>query len=135
MDERNAADEPATSGEPSCILLVDDNALIRMTTAEDLRLAGFCVLEARDAMEALRVIDGGAAVDMVVTDVEMPGPMDGLALTRHLRVRSVDLPIVVVSGHLDVIKADLGDIPFLSKPCSDEALVALVEAQLKGVAS
>lgn len=135
LDESGRANHAGASEERACVLLVDDDALIRMVAAEDLRLAGFHVLEARDAAEALRLIDSGATVNMVVTDVEMPGPMDGLALAPHLRARFATLPIAVISGRLDVVEAGLDDIPFLSKPCSDEALVGLVTQKLKGTAT
>ena len=68
---------------PTVILLVEDEALVRMFAADLLREeAGFKVIEAVDADEALTVLEAGPDVHALVTDVEMPGTLDGFTLAR-----------------------------------------------------
>ena len=76
MDEGDRADKAGTSDGRDSVLLVDDDALIQMVAADVLRRAGLHVLEARDAAEALRLINSGGVASVVLTDAEMPGPRD-----------------------------------------------------------
>src|ERR1700761_7159707 len=64
------------------ILLIEDEALIRLGTAAMLEDAGYCVLEAGDADEALSLLASHSEIDVVVTDVQMPGTIDGLVLVE-----------------------------------------------------
>lgn len=82
----------------SAILLVEDAVLIRLATAEALREAGFLVLEAANADEALTVLRGSTVIDVVVTDIRMPGAIDGLDLAQTVRATWPKLKIVIVSG-------------------------------------
>ena len=65
---------------PQTILFVEDEAIIRMDSIGMLEAAGFRVLEAEDSAEALAILADHDEIDVLVTDVRMPGPMDGLAL-------------------------------------------------------
>ena len=73
------------------VLVVEDEILVRLTMADCLRAAGYVVVEAANATEALAVLTSGEPVDVIFTDVRMPGAMDGLMLARwvheqdHLR--------------------------------------------------
>src|SRR6266436_5346557 len=69
------------------VLLVEDEPLLRNTTGEYLRLSGYVVVEATDAAEAIGVIDRGEGLDLVISDVSLPGAVDGLGLARWLRHR------------------------------------------------
>lgn len=97
MIERDVQAESAPAS--ASILLVEDEALIRTVIAEGLRDEGFTVIEAADAAEALAVLAAGLSVDVLFTDVRMPGTMDGLALARVVRDRRPDIGILVTSGH------------------------------------
>jgi CheY-like chemotaxis protein len=110
---------PSTSGTA---LLVDDEELVRITTADMLTDLGFDVVEAGSAEDALRLIEQGAQPDVVVTDHLMPG-MSGADLARVLRAARPDLPILLVSGY-----AEAAGIPFgtarLAKPFRNADLAA-----------
>lgn len=93
---------PASCGAdgppPAVILLVEDEILIRMAVAEALRDAGFCVLEAAHAAEALALFDRARHVNLLITDINMPGVMDGLALAAEVSARRPDLPVVLATA-------------------------------------
>ena len=80
------------------VLVVDDEPLIRMMLAEALSTEGFDVCEAANGSDAVRQIDELDHVDCVLTDVRMPGSIDGFGVARHARKRNKIVPIVLVSG-------------------------------------
>lgn len=109
------------------VLVVEDEIFIRLATADLLRDSGYRVLEAASAAEALELLDATAAINLVITDVRMPGARDGLALAREVRQRWPGLPVVIASGHLDEDRDGLAD-RFLRKPYTDtQILDAAVE--------
>jgi len=71
-----------------------------MATAEQLRAAGYLVIEAANAHEAIEVLRHGNDVKVVISDIRMPGSMDGLELARVLRSDFPETKIVLASGHL-----------------------------------
>jgi CheY-like chemotaxis protein len=81
------------------ILVVEDELLIRLMIAEALREAGFEVVEAANSDEALAILESHAPVDLVFSDVRMPGTMDGVALMKRLRESRPNLKLAVASGH------------------------------------
>ena len=83
---------------PVSVLLVEDEILISHLVADVLTEHGFEVHEAANADEALRYLDGGGAVDVMFTDVNLPGSMDGARLAQQARERRPELPIVYASG-------------------------------------
>jgi CheY-like chemotaxis protein len=95
-------------------LLVDDEDLVRMSTADMLADLGFDVLEAEQAEDALRLLEEGTAVDLLVTDHLMPG-MSGTELARAVRQLRPGLPVLVVSGYAEV-EGLAPDLPRLVKP-------------------
>ena len=128
-------DERMTSGEvlpgpgdghAPVILLVEDDVLVRFTTAETLRDSGYHVLEAVDAGEALSLIGTGHPLDLVLSDVRMPGQMDGVALTYAIKEVRPNLPVVLVSSHLEPNTSHAGEA-FLSKPYQVGELFKIVE--------
>jgi len=81
------------------ILLVEDEGLIRMMTAEALQDEGFKVVEAFNGDEAIKLLDGPNRFDVLFTDVRMPGSLDGVEVALHARRRYPVIPIVVTSGY------------------------------------
>jgi CheY-like chemotaxis protein len=116
----------AQNGESrTAVLVVDDEPLVRMDLATILEEAGFDVEEAGNSDEALRKLNGaGSRLDALVTDVQMPGAMNGFLLANYVRERYPEAVIVVVSG---VVTPSPADMPpkatFLAKPVSPERLV------------
>lgn len=95
-------------------LLVDDEDLVRMSTADMLSDLGYAVVEAASAEEALRLVDAGMTPDILVTDHLMPG-ICGDELARTLRARQPKLPILIVSGYAEG-QGIAADLPRLAKP-------------------
>ncbi len=110
----------------SCVLLVDDEVLVRMSTADMLEDLGYDVIEADSAKQALELLDGGAAPDLIVTDHLMPG-MSGAELALVMRVRKPGLPILIVSGYAEV-EGIAPDLPRLAKPFRYEELSQSIAA-------
>jgi len=111
--------EAAAKESPS-ILVVEDEVLIRMVIADYLRRCGYKVIEAAGADEAVAVLGREDVVlDVVLSDVEMPGTMDGFALARWIRARRPGLPVVLVGSPQRAAEA-AGDLcengPMLAKP-------------------
>jgi len=110
------------------VLLVEDDALVRLVTAGELRDAGLTVIEAASAQEAYEAIIAGLHVDVVFTDVRTEGTLDGYELARMLKAERPSLPVILTSGHLDSSVAALV-APFLAKPYSVETVIQLIHAQ------
>ena len=83
--------------QPLNILVVDDDILVREVTALMLADVGHAVIEAEDGVEALAKLTDTGAIDLVITDINMPR-MDGLALAREMRTRWPGVPVLLVSG-------------------------------------
>jgi PAS domain S-box-containing protein len=112
---------PSALGRGS-VLLVDDEDLVRASTADMLADLGYTVREAGSAEEALRLIVSGETFDLVVTDHLMPG-MTGTQLAREVAARKPDLPLLVVSGYAES-EGIAPDLPRLTKPYRQSDLAA-----------
>ncbi|MFC1460156.1 response regulator [Microvirga arabica] len=121
---------------PTVILIAEDEALIRMFTSDILtEEGGYRVIEAIDAEEALTLLEARHDVRLVVTDVDMPGPLNGFALARIVDMRFPGIKVIVTSGHTKPGVGDLpSGIPFLPKPYTSSALIGMVR-HLLGEAS
>jgi DNA-binding response OmpR family regulator len=102
------------------ILVVEDDAQLLAMLAEHIRDSGHEVLEARNADEAVALITSGVTrVDIVFSDVVMPGSMDGFSLAEWLRRQKPEVRVLLSSGHQKAASddtLDLGDVPILLKP-------------------
>jgi CheY-like chemotaxis protein len=107
-------------------LLVDDEDLVRMSTADMLMDLGYEVVEAGSAEEALRLMGEGLHADLLVTDHLMPG-LSGVDLVRDLRSRRRNLPVLIVSGYADLDGIAPG-LPRLTKPFRHAELAASLKA-------
>jgi CheY-like chemotaxis protein len=88
--------------------------LIRLVAADELRARGFGVLEATSADEAIAVLQSGVPIDLVFTDVRMPGSMDGVALARFIHDKHPELKLIITSGALP--SSPESDDAFIRKP-------------------
>ena len=109
------------------ILVVEDEALIRMSTVATLEDAGYCVLEAQNSPEALVILSRHAEISILLTDVRMGGSMDGLALVAQVCLDHPAIRAIVVSGTTSATEAtDAGALGFLTKPYMAHTLVQAV---------
>jgi len=114
------------------VLIVEDEFLLRMDAADMIGAAGFEVVEAGNADQAIEILESRRDITVVFTDIQMPGSMDGLRLARAVRGRWPPIKIIATSGRVRVAKADLPEGGrFLPKPYSP-AQVAGVLRELTG---
>lgn len=115
-----------------CILIAEDNAVLRYVTTRVLTERGYCVIQAKDGKEALeRADEYDGAIHVLVTNVEMP-EKNGHELTRELKEKRPDLQVLIVSGH------DEAEFPpetrhvadALIKPVTTDVLLAKVQELL-----
>ena len=128
--------EPSGESGPTVILIVEDEMIVRLSTTDILQDAGYLVLEARDGVEAIAVIELRDDVAALFTDVTMPN-MNGVALARVVRERWPHIGIVVTSGALPPnVKLELPDgARFLAKPYKPKQLLQEIQAVLPLVGS
>jgi two-component system, response regulator PdtaR len=109
------------------VLVVEDDVILRYTLAEWLRACGNEVFEAASGDEARTVLSTVLEIDLVVTDVQMPGSLDGLQLTRNLHATHPQIPVIVVSGlPLRADAESAGAAAFYPKPYNLEELAARI---------
>jgi CheY-like chemotaxis protein len=109
------------------VLVVEDDILVRLTVADYLRDARYAVIEAANAAEALEVF---AFVDVVFTDVQMPGAMDGLMLVLWVYEHHPHVQVLVTSGKGDAALSSglIADDAFFAKPYRLEAVGARIRS-------
>lgn len=120
------------------ILLVEDEELIRLLMAEVLADEGFEVTDAATADEAATLLDGPDGFDLLLTDVQMPGTLDGVALARRFRDRHPGGPVVYVTGRPESLgpAGHLGERDaFVRKPYGPGEIIAVLRRLLGGRAS
>ena len=102
------------------ILLVEDESLIRLIASEALQDEGFEVVEAHNGDEALKLLNGPDGFDVLFTDVQMPGTLDGVGVAMHLRQQHPEIPVLIVSGGAPHLASRLSDLKppavFINKP-------------------
>ena len=118
-----AAEGPA-SAAGACVLLVEDDPAVAGLVADMLDSLGYEVLQARSVQAALGALAGGQRVDLVFSDIMMPGGMDGLALAREVRRRREGLPVLLTSAFAETAAAQARamGIAVLRKPYGIEEL-------------
>ena len=109
------------------VLIVEDELLLRMDAVDMITAAGFEVVEAANADEAIEILEARRDITVVFTDIQMPGSMDGLKLARAVRGRWPPIKIVATSGHVDVGEKDLPEGGrFLPKPYSPKQIAGVL---------
>jgi len=109
------------------ILVVEDHPIIRTGAVALVIDAGFDVLEAGDADEAISVLERRSDIGLVFTDVEMPGTMDGIKLTHYIRDRWPSVKLIAASGKAIVDESHLPTgARFFPKPYNDDTIVEAI---------
>ncbi len=114
------------SRSQAAVLVVEDECLLRTLMVELFEDAGFAVADVANAADAIAVLEARADISLVVTDVQMPGAMDGLRLAAAVRDRWPPVGVIIVSGRALPRAEDLpAGAHFLPKPCSGADMLAL----------
>jgi CheY-like chemotaxis protein len=121
---------PAPQARKKCLLVVDDTIESRLSLAGLLRVVGYTVYEAPDAAQALALLRSSLPVDALVTDVEMPGDMDGVALAHAVRTSWPGIAVVVTSAADYAAAVPDAAVLFLRKPYRPERLLDHLERVL-----
>ncbi len=118
---------PHPSAFSPVVLIVEDEALLRMLAVYFLEDEGFVVLEAATAEEAVSILESRADIGVLFTDVNMPGTMDGLGLATHVAERWPHIRLVVTSGRQGLTSDQLPDDgQFVQKPYGQRQLVSAI---------
>jgi CheY-like chemotaxis protein len=118
----------------SVVLIVEDEFLLRMNAGDMIAAAGFEVVEAANADEAIEILESRRDITVVFTDIQMPGSMDGLKLARAVRGRWPPIKIIATSGHVGVCETDLPEGGrFLPKPYSPIEITGVLRELVGGV--
>jgi CheY-like chemotaxis protein len=122
-----AAQLPGKS--PTVVLIAEDDALLRMLAIDMVEEAGFVAIEAADADEAMALLESRSSIALLLTDIDMPGSMNGLKLVHAVRNRWPRIKTLVVSGQGPPQPSELpSDCRFLAKPYQTAALVEELRA-------
>ena len=120
------------------LLVVDDDEIVRALLTEQMKAAGYVVLSAASGASALALLDSGAAVDLMVSDLSMPG-MDGMALIKEAQRRNPGLPAILLTGFVTAGVAEIavggaisGTFSLLRKPVDGKHLAERVAVLLAG---
>ena len=121
-------DDGANAQLGPTILVVEDEPVLRTLLAERLRDAGYAVVEAADADEALEVLAHSFDIKLVLSDIQMPGSMDGLGLAHVIRSAYPAVKIVLTSGFAAPRGAEHDG--FFPKPCDETELISRIRKLL-----
>jgi len=124
---------PSDATLPATVLVVDDDQLVREPIADYLREVGFDVLEAGDAHEAIDLVDHADHVDLVFTDIRMPGELDGVGLARWVRTHRPGLPVLLTSGYCGTWLGDRleREVRLIQKPYTQDEVLRQIRRLLR----
>ena len=122
--------EISPGGHPA-ILVVEDEMLLRMRAVDMVEDAGFTPIEAVNADDALAILESRSDIELLFTDIQMPGSMDGLKLAHDVHERWPSIKIIVVSGRLKQPNIDLpADSHFFGKPLEGGEMIAQMQSMI-----
>jgi signal transduction histidine kinase len=131
-ESSSAPGGPANDVKP-CVLVVEDNDDVRELAEQVLEMEGYAVESAASGEQALALLRQGARVDLLFTDVVMPGGMNGLDLVEQARTLHPGLPVLVTTGYMDELPQGgrSGGLNILAKPYRQESLLERVRVALE----
>jgi CheY-like chemotaxis protein len=110
---------------PLVILVVEDEMLLRMRVVNMVEDAGYIPVEAVDADDALAILQSRSDIALLLTDIQMPGSMNGLELAHAVRERWPPIKIILASGQLKLSREDIpNDSRFFGKPLNSDEIIA-----------
>lgn len=116
---------------PTNVLVVEDEMVLRMRAVDIVQDAGFTAVEAVNGDQALAILEARSDIDLLFSDIQMPGGIDGLMLAHAVHVRWPSIKIILVSGQVKVSDADKpADSRFIGKPLDAKQMVAELQAMM-----
>jgi PAS domain S-box-containing protein len=135
QDARDASELPE-AGASAVVLVVEDEPAVRMIVVDVLSDLGYAVLEAGDGRSGLQILDSGTRIDLLLTDVGLPGGMNGRQLADAARQRRPDLKVLFVTGYAESMAVGDGrmehGMQVMTKPFAVAALAARVQSIISG---
>ena len=117
MSQADQSDRPT-------VLVVEDEAIIRLAAVDMIESAGFAVIDAADATAAMRHLEDHDGIEVVFTDVDMPRGINGLELAANIKDRWPDIHVIITSGKVEAGQAALPeDCVFFAKPYHEARVV------------
>jgi CheY-like chemotaxis protein len=113
--------QPFAAGQ-GLVLIVEDSPEVAEVTASLVEQLGYRTTRVENAIEALNRLQGGERIDLVLSDIVMPGSMNGIALAHEINNRYPDIPVLLASGYSDVVQANESRFVILRKPFQLPAL-------------
>ena len=111
--------------QPTNVLVVEDEMVLRMRAVDIVEDAGFTAVEAVNADEALAILESRSDISLLFSDIQMPGSMDGLKLAHAVHDRWPSIKIILVSGQIKLSDADKpADSRFFGKPLEVKQMIA-----------
>jgi PAS domain S-box-containing protein len=126
LDDETTEIEAAHSQRP-LVLVVDDSTEVAEVTSSLFEQLGYDTIYRESAEAALNLLAEGAHIDLVFSDIVMPGMIDGVGLANELRSRYPNLPVVLTTGYSDAAKAAPSDLKILHKPFDSDALKSFIK--------
>ena len=124
--------EPTRAKAGETILIVDDEPTVRMLITEVLEGLGYAAIEAADANSGLKVLQSNVRIDLLITDVGLPGSLTGLQMADAARIDRPDLKVLCITGYPLTVATRIGSLEtnmhMLTKPFTLETLASRVEA-------
>ena len=119
------------SSAPAVVLVVEDEMLLRMRAVDMVEDAGFTSVEAVNADEAVAILESRSDIALLLTDIQMPGSMDGLKLAHAVHERWPPIRIILVSGQLRLASVDIpADSRFYGKPLEAKEMIAEMQSMI-----
>jgi DNA-binding NtrC family response regulator len=117
------------AGGKTTVLVVEDEALLRLVAVGELEDAGMATLEAENGSQALEILGCNRSIDVVFTDIDMPGAINGIELANIVRETYPHMRVIVVSGLSNIENTTLHKaIPFYSKPYDMARIIEQMQA-------
>ncbi len=135
MVQGNISDIPL-AGEGETVLIVDDESSVRMLVTEVLASLGYVAIEAADSLAGLQILQSDVRIDLLVTDVGLPGGINGRQMADAARVNRPELPVLFITGYAETAVLDKSHLEratdVLTKPFSLEALASRIKELIRG---
>jgi DNA-binding response OmpR family regulator len=133
MSIKTALDISAAENRAHRVFIVEDEFLIRLTLSEVLSDEGYEVFEAETGDEALGMLDAAGQIDVLLTDIQLPGSLDGRALVRQARMTRPTLPVIFMTGRPDAAGNEtVGALDvYVAKPYLPSEICAAVKRLLE----